>query len=178
MTKRILPTPEQLRELLRYEPETGKLFWKERPREACATNRSFGIWKSRFAGKEALACIDEGYKTGFMFSSKQRAHRVAWAIYYGQWPKDQIDHINQDRSDNRISNLREAANCQNQWNISVRSSSRTGLKGVGFRNGKYLARICVEGNRIFLGYFPTKESAHAAYCNAAEKYHGKFARKN
>lgn len=178
MTKKILPTPEQLRELLTYDPETGKLFWKERPIGLFASRRAFSAWNKRFAGQEAMSCVDEGYKTGCLFNSRVRAHRIAWALYFGSWPKDQIDHINGDRSDNRICNLRESSNAENQWNTSVRSYSSSGLKGIGRKgdSGRWMARISVNGERKYLGTFTTPEDAHRAFCEAAHKYHGEFAR--
>lgn len=178
MTKSSLPTPEELRQLLRYEPETGKLYWKPRPAETFATPRAASIWRSRFLGKEALACVDDGYKTGFLKGRRVRAHRVAWAIYYGEWPIDQVDHINRDRSDNRICNLRASSNSENQWNTAIRSSSSSGFKGVR-RNGKtgrWMARITVNGDRKYLGNFGSPDEAYAAFCEAAKKYHGEFAR--
>lgn len=178
MSKRILPTPDELRQLLRYEPETGKLFWKERPENMFATPRAFGIWNTRFANREAFTAVDDGYKQGTIFHKRYRAHRVAWAVHHGEWPKSQIDHINRDRSDNRIKNLRIATNAQNQWNITVRRKSGVGLKGVvkGTRGKGWYARISVNGVRMSLGYFVTPELAHAAYCEAAKKFHGEFAR--
>lgn len=178
MTKRSLPTPEELRQLLRYDPETGKLYWKPRPDSSFATLNAAGVWNARFCGKEALACVDDGYRTGFLKGRRVRAHRIAWAIYYGEYPENQVDHINRVRSDNRICNLRASSGSENQWNTVTRSSSKSGLKGVR-RNGstgRWMARITVNGDRKYLGNFESAEAAHAAYCAAAQKYHGEFAR--
>lgn len=177
MAKRILPTPEQLRQLLRYEPETGKLFWKKRPLSMFTSNRAGNAWNSRFAGKEALSSAhNTGYFCGGILGKVFLAHRVAWAVYYGEWPREEIDHINGDRKDNRISNLREASRLENSRNAARRSDNSSGLKGVGVHKGQWRARMRIDGKSRHLGYFPTPEAAHAAYCEAAKKYHGEFAR--
>jgi hypothetical protein len=89
----------------------------------------------------------------------------------------QVDHINGDGLDNRRSNLRLATNAQNLQNQKRRSTNTSGYKGVSlYRDGRWSARIRANGRRVFLGYFATPELAHAAYCAAAEKYHGEFAR--
>lgn len=173
-----LPTPEQLRELLRYEPNTGKLFWKERPLSMFSTGRHCNVWNARYRDKEAFTATDEGYKQGTIFYKRYKAHRVAWAIHYGEWPNGQIDHVNRNRSDNRIVNMRIATNAQNQWNVAVRKESAIGFKGVVKSRGGngWYARISVNGVRKNLGYFFDPEDAHAAYCKAAKKYHGEFSR--
>jgi hypothetical protein len=99
MTKE-LPSPDLLRKLLRYEPETGKLFWRERDREFFKSDRDYKVWNIRFAGKEAFTASDCGYKTGKVFGKTYRAHRIIWALQTGAWPRDEIDHIDQDKSNN------------------------------------------------------------------------------
>lgn len=88
------------------------------------------------------------------------------------------DHINRSTLDNRRENLRLATNAQNQANKKVSSFSQSGLKGISYRKnrGHWRACIRVNGKEIYLGSFPTKEIAHEAYCQAAVKYHGEFAR--
>ena len=73
-----------------------------------------------------------GYKVGSVFSKRLLAHRVAWAIYYGVWPEDCIDHINGDRSDNRISNLRDANKSTNGMNRGPQRNNSSGMKGIYF----------------------------------------------
>lgn len=179
MAKRIVPAPEQLRDLLIYDPETGKLYWKRRPAEMFATPRSFGLWNTRFASAEAFTAIKgSGYKHGKIFSRQYLAHRVIWAIHYGEWPTSQIDHIDNDRLNNRIGNLREATHSENMHNQCNRKTNKSGYKGVNWdsRDKAFRAQISYEGKKIFLGYHSTAEAAHAAYCKAAKKYHGEFAR--
>lgn len=179
MTKRSLPTPEELRQLLRYEPETGKLFWKERSAEMFKDKRTHGMWNTRYAGKEAFTTISAyGYRGGKVFDRMYLTHRVAWAIHYGEWPDDQIDHVDNDKLNNRIGNLREATHSENMHNQGVRKTNTSGYKGVSWDSGRktYRARIRLGGKMIYLGRFSSAEAAHAAYCEAAKKYHGDFAR--
>lgn len=179
MTNRILPTPDRLRELLTYDPETGKLFWKERPSVDFKNSRLCNSWNARFSGKEAFTADNgKGYLCSFIFKMPMKAHRVAWAIHHGEWPDGHIDHISGMKGDNRISNLRIATIAENQWNTALKSANTSGLKGVSWsvRQGKWRARIGVNGVMVWLGYFESKEDAHAAYGAAAKKYHGEFAR--
>lgn len=179
MAAKPLPSPEVLRQLLRYEPDTGRLFWLPRPREMFATQRSFSAWHSNFCGKEALtATHKQGYRFGSVLCTPYLAHRIAWAIYHGEWPEDQIDHANCDKQDNRISNLRQANHFENMRNVRLKRSNRIGLKGVSHHpeTGRWRARIHTNRRQLSLGLFDTPEEAHAAYCAAAKKTQGEFAR--
>ncbi len=110
--------------------------------------------------------------------------RVAWKIQTGEDPGDrQVDHINVNTTDNRWSNLRLADSRQNSSNRrKPKAGSWSKYKGVTFKRNKngdiarIIAAIMVRGKHICLGRFPTEEEAHAAYCEAAKKYHGEFAR--
>lgn len=179
MTKRSLPTPEELRQLLRYEPETGKLYWKPRPASMFKNKQAYGAWNTKYAGEEAFTAIDDsGYRRGSVFDRRYWAHRVIWAIHYGEWPEDQIDHVDNDGLNNRLSNLREATASENQRNQGARKTNKSGYKGVSWhsRDKAFHAQISVDGKQISLGLHATAEAAHAAYCEAAKKYHGEFAR--
>lgn len=156
MAKKLIPTPEELRQLLRYEPETGKLYWLKRPRQAFASQRSYNSWNSKHGGKEALTTITaEGYKSGTVLRTHQLAHRVAWAIHHGEWPTLQIDHINRDRNDNRIENLRDVSKRENARNMGRRWDNKSGCTGVSWckREGKWTAYIR-HHRQIHLGYTP------------------------
>lgn len=140
------PTPDELRSRLRYEPETGLLYWRD---------------GEKFAGRRAFVAVTKrGYHaTTFRpRAGKQTslsAHRVAWAIYHGEWPSGQIDHINGDKLDNRILNLRDVSNAVNAKNMALKSNNKSGVPGV-FRHsqtGKWSAQINNGEKTIGLGCF-------------------------
>ena len=166
-----LPSPELLRKLLRYDAETGKLFWLHRPRSMFTSDRVFSSWNSRFSGNEAFSTIKkDGYMCGGMLSKTFKAHRVAWALYFGQWPEFEIDHINGDRSDNRIKNLRSATKSINQRNSALPSNNTSGHHGVSFDKltGKWRAWIAINGKFKHLGlFFDIEDAISARRCSEA-----------
>jgi hypothetical protein len=101
------------------------------------------------------------------------AHRLAWLYVYGDWPAEQIDHVNRDRTDNRIANLREITQAQNCQNRSVQHNSTSGVAGVTWNKtlGKWHARIGLGGRRRHVGWFRTKAEATAARLAAEIKLH-------
>jgi hypothetical protein len=105
------------------------------------------------------------------------AHRVAWLYMTGEWPAGDIDHINNNRSDNRFSNLRPATRSLNIANSTKKKSNSSGFKGVSFSkaNRKWFAKITVNYRQQSLGYFNTPQEAHAAYVHAAREAFGEFA---
>jgi hypothetical protein len=113
------------------------------------------------------------------FKSKEvLAHRLAWYFVFGEFPEQHIDHINGDKTDNRIQNLRLANPAQNSWNMRKSVRNTSGFKGVSWdeKNRLWCAQIQTHGKNKKLGRFSTKELAHAAYIDAAKKLHGDFAR--
>lgn len=170
-------TPGFLSEILKYDPLTGKLFWKERPVSMFSNSRACRSWNSRYAGKEAFTADLNGYRQGMINYRTLYAHRVAWAIYYGEWPTDQIDHINCDRSDNRIANLRSADAFGNNRNQMLMKNNTSGFKGVSrARSGRWVAKIMAGGKYKHLGTFDSAVEAAKVYARAAAGYHGEFAR--
>ena len=151
-------TAEQLRSILDYDPETGIFTWKVR------TSTSVKV------GDVAGCLGGGGYLLIQLQSRKYKAHRLAWLYMCGSWPKDQIDHINRDRADNRISNLREVSHKQNHQNRSKPSNNTSGHSGVSWyrRDSKWQATITHNYKDIHLGCFATIEEAIAAR-KAAEK---------
>jgi hypothetical protein len=153
---------ELIREHLRYEPESGQIFWTKK-----AGRRSV-------VGAEAGTVTTQGYRMVTLCGEMCFAHRIAWFFQNGELPSTRLDHVNGDRLDNRIANLRQADAFQNRWN-----SRRVGQKlpkGVSQHHRKFRALITARGHRSDLGYFDTPEEAHEAYRAAAEKLHGEFAR--
>lgn len=113
-----------------------------------------------------------------MFNCKMyAAHRLAWYFVYGRWPINQIDHINGIRNDNRIENLREAFQTENQWNARIRVDNSSGVKNVTWhkRVGKWMVQIMKEGKRT-RKYFSSLEDAKIWASNYREKHHGDFFR--
>ena len=167
--KKLLPSHEELRKLLRYEPETGKLFWLHRP-------NARKEWNTRHAGKEAFTAKSGRYRHGSVNNVLFYAHRVIWAIETGAWPTDEIDHINGNGLDNTWQNLRKATRFQNMKNLKKPSTNTSGYKGVSKHTevNKWIARIRSDGKLMCLGNFETKEEAYAAYCKASAKLHGQF----
>jgi len=106
------------------------------------------------------------------------AHRLAWWFHYQEWPENQIDHINGERSDNRIINLRQATNAQNQHNSQVRKDSKTGVKGVTWNAQRQAYVVQIHANKVkrYLGCFNDLETAARAYADAAIEMHGEYRR--
>ena len=159
-------THERLTEVLHYDSESGVFAWKLKKGKGDT-------------GNVAGSAMPAGYLRIMVDGERFFAHRLAWFYVHKMWPTQQIDHINLDNSDNKINNLREATQSQNQANkpINARVNS-TGYKGVSYKKsrGKFIARIRVNKKLIDLGYFDTAESAHLAYVDAANTNFGEFAR--
>jgi len=150
-----------LRQLLDYDHLTGLFSWKSRPPEMFDTDALCAAWNSCYAGKPALQGENLGYRRGIILGRRFRSHRVAWAIYYGEWPNDQIDHINGIKTDNRIVNLRVVDASKNARNRKIPKNNRSGTVGVRFKPDirKWTASISVNGKRKYLGVYERKEDA-------------------
>ena len=156
---------EQARKLLRYEPETGKLFWLPRNRDPFSSDAKMRSWNTRYAGREALSAINsKGYREGRVLGCNFVAHRVIWLMQTGKWPKADIDHINGVRHDNRLENLRAASRSENMRNAKRRSNNTSGVNGVYWNRwaSKWEACIRINGRQKHLGYFSTVEAAASA----------------
>jgi hypothetical protein len=168
---------EIVREFLDYSSETGKFYWKHRDVCHFVSERGWRQWNDRYPGLEAGSINPIGYRQIRIFKKKlYMAHRLAWVHYYGEIPEQFIDHINGDKLDNRIVNLRKASRSDNVRNRHM-SKGAIPLKGVSKLCGyddRYRAYVFLDNKQIHLGCFDTPEEAHAAYCAAAKKYHGEF----
>ncbi len=162
-----LPSQAALRELLRYDPETGIFTWRSR-------GKKHQLWDNKNAGKIAGNVSKNGYIRITIRNKNYWAHRLAWVYVYGAITKLDVDHENLIKTDNRISNLRLATRSQNHANKPSRVGSLP--RGVARNHKRYLAQISVARKYIYLGTFDTPEQAHANYVAAAKKYYGEFAR--
>jgi hypothetical protein len=153
---------DRLKEVLFYNPQTGQMSWR--------------VPRGRVRAGDLITCLNSaGYIVVRVDNTLMRAHRVAWAMTYGFWPQE-IDHINGNRSDNRIENLRECTRQQNMKNLKKGKYNKSGLKGVSWHAAcaKWQAHIKADGKNFYLGLFETKEEAHDAYIQASNKLHGVF----
>jgi hypothetical protein len=171
-----LPAIAELRELFEYDPDTGILRWKVRPRHHFKNEGAWKAWNTRYAGS-ITGCSDKlGYLRTNIRGTPHLTHRLIWALHYGEWV-DYIDHENRVPGDNRIKNLRAATSSQNQHNLAASSHNKSGFKGVSWHKAtrKWRATIFVNWKQTYLGLFATAEEAYAAYCKAAAELHGDFA---
>lgn len=155
-------TPELIREFIDYNPQTGEMVWRVRSIEWFSSTRERNAWNGARAGKKALNSLkDDGYKHGRILYRTVKAHRVAFAHFHGRWPSDCIDHINGDRTDNRIDNLQESSRTLNAQNRAMMSNNKSGVTGVLWRprDKRWVARIGKNGKQFHLGSFEAKEDA-------------------
>lgn len=156
---------EEIKNHIGYSPEDGSFFWKKRAR-----------------GRKASGRVGFKDPNGYIYirvlGRKYRAHKLAWFIHYGEWPEKDIDHINQDKSDNRISNLRLATPSENGCNKGIPRHNRSGVKGVHFSLSRFF-----QGKRPWIaevkkvGFkksraFHTRQEAVAAIKGIRESLHG------
>ncbi len=163
---------ETLRQLLDYNPDTGELVWKPRPIENWQDLAKGRTWNTRYSGKPALNAPLQGrYFHGRIFDTGYRAHRVCWALHYGEWPND-IDHIDHNGFNNRITNLRSVTTAENLQNQSMQKRNTSGCCGVHWatRDKRWIAAIKANGVEIKLGNFLSKWDAIAARKAAEIKY--------
>ena len=155
--------PEEVRAVLDYAPETGAFTWKVR------------VGNQR-AGSRAETDHSAGYLQVSLFGRAILAHRLAWFYVHGTWPVSEIDHVNRQRTDNRISNLREATRSQNGINNPIRKNNTSGVVGVSWSASRFrwTAQIVINKKCIPLGRYINKEDAISARKQAETKYHGNF----
>ena len=157
-------TAERVRELLVYEPETGE--FRNR------IKRNGRAMPGQIAGSPG-SCGRKKIKIDGTF---YRTYRLAWLWMTGEWPEDEIDHIDGDPANDRWSNLRQATRSQNLQNARIGQRNTSGFKGVSPRKNRWMAQITLHGTAHYLGCFAAPEEAYAAYVAAAERLFGEFAR--
>ena len=156
-------TQAQLKEVLHYDPTTGAFTWLVRRNSRVP------------AGSIAGGVDSKGYGFITITGTHYRAHRLAWLYTYGTFPVAYIDHVNRDRLDNRLDNLREATGMENAKNTVKYANNTSGFRGVNLHpSGKWRATGQIAGKQKHLGLFSTPEAASAAYEAFAAQHHGAF----
>lgn len=145
-------TPEKLKQILKYSPETGDFTWGEYSKPS---HRGGG------PGSPAGTINKAGYVVIMIDGKNYKAHRLAWALFYGEWPQGVIDHVNRITHDNRIENLRDVTQVENGRNRIEPKHNKSGRRGVSFirARGKWYASITVNYKTINLGCFDDYEDA-------------------
>ncbi|MTH33035.1 hypothetical protein GL279_00285 [Paracoccus limosus] len=179
--------PDILRQLLRYDAETGKLFWRERGPEwfksdGQGAEKACKKWNTVWAGREAFTAVGKsGHQTGAVFAKNFLKHRVIWAMHYG-WPEDLIDHIDGDPGNNRIENLRPANQGQNKANAGKRWFRNPSSRYIGVswsrKERKWIAQVGHAGTTSRAGCFTCETTAAIARDRLAKDIKGEFARLN
>lgn len=164
---KIDPTVERVRECFDYDLNTGVFTWKVRNSNRVRIGDSTG----------SLSTTD-GYLYIRLDRRNHVAHRLAWAFVHGFFPAEDVDHINGNRADNRIENLREASRAENGQNRKTPVNNKSGVKGVCHhqKTGKWRAQIHFEGKQHFFGLYDSLECAAEAARAGREKLHKEFAR--
>lgn len=168
------PTYHTAVRLLKADFKTGKLFWLPRSPDLFKNKKRCASWNSRFAGKEALTAKNpHGHRSGTLLGRSCWAHRVIWLLAHKEWPKNQIDHINGDASDNRLVNLRDVTASENLRNQRRSRNNTSGVLGVSWNKTeqKWRVQIMADGRNKTVGQFVEIEDAIAVR-KAAEKLYG------
>jgi hypothetical protein len=152
---------------IKYDPVTGFFY--------ALTNR-----KSKLKIGQPLggSLTTSGYRRICVFQKHYYIHRLVWFYVHKKWPAEYIDHINMDRSDNRLCNLREANIFQNRYNALKRKDNTSGMKGISWnkRSNQWIVQINANKKKHFLGGFTDKTKAYEARLKAMQQLHGEFAR--
>lgn len=144
----------ELKERLFYDEKTGIFYWKMKPRRRIKT------------GAVAGGVNNRGYLRIKLDNKFYSSHRLAWLYVHGVWPKNFIDHINGDKSDNRICNLREATRRENAQNLKIHRAGKLAGCSYNKKINKWNARMTINKKYINLGFYETEVEAHLAYKNA------------
>ena len=155
-----LPSQKKLQELFYYKD--GELYWKERIHSSIDLSKPAG-----YVGKDRYRRIQIEGKL-------YKAHRLVWKYHYGKDPKEFIDHIDGNKINNNIKNLREATRQQNNFNKATQKNNELGIKGVRKDGNKYRATIIINGKKKHLGMFFTIEEARLAREESEKKLFKEF----
>jgi len=172
-----LITQDLIRDLISYEKQTGYAYWKERSREYFKCDGDWNTWNKNHALNQCsnIGTDSKSHKSYYridIFGKRFMLHRIIWLHEYGSMPDGQIDHIDGNGLNNRLSNLRDVTHKQNRKNSRKQSNNISGVSGVGWRDckGKWRAYIKVDNSNIHLGYFNLFKDAVAARRSAEIHY--------
>lgn len=162
----IINEVEEIKKILNYDLITGEFTWAIK-RKGCKKGNTAGALNKTIGYR--YLCIN--YK-------KYLAHRVAWAYVHGEFPKNEIDHIDGNKQNNAISNLREATRVENTWNTKISKRNTSGFKNVSLhkKTGLWRATLNCKNANVINKYFKTKEDAVIFLQKEREKHHGNFSR--
>lgn len=165
-------TQEELKELFYYDSDTGLFTWKKKPKNGSQIGQVAGSLSAKPDKHVIYVNIQIG-RTSYM------AHNLAWLYVYGEYPPDagfELDHVDRDGTNNRLSNLRPVTPSQQTFNQRLRSNNTSGHRGVTWHGTKqkWQAYIGAEVKRIFLGWFDTFDEAVAARQAAELKFYGEL----
>lgn len=153
-------TADRLRDVINYDPITGVFTWRAR------------VSSTIYAGDPAGSLSSRGYLRITVDKIEYRANRLAWLYMHGSWPEFEVDHIDGDRANNRIVNLRDATRAINSQNQRrAQSHNKCGVLGVSAKRNRWEARITYGGIKRYIGTFETQELAHEAYLEAKRRFH-------
>lgn len=164
---------DTLKKLLRYDRETGKLYWRVRSADMFSDGYrnaagNCANWNARYANTEALSTVStSGYLYGPVLGKKLAAHRVIFCMEYGYWPEN-VDHIDGARTHNRLENLRDVTVAENNMNLSIRSDNKTGCGGVHWDEARRKWLVRVKGRHV--GRYDVFEEAVAARAAASKQF--------
>ena len=177
MSAKQLPPAAYLRECFAYNPITGVLTWRKRPRRHFTIKRIWLTWTTRYAMNTAGRLTQKGHIGIVLNGTTFFSHRIIWKLMTGREPLITIDHANGKPSDNRWRNLRAATIRQQSWNSRINKDNTSGYRGVSKIGNRWMVRIRTLNNeRIYLGCYPTAAAAGAVYVAASRQLHGEFYR--
>lgn len=157
-----LPSRTYLRECFEYDLMSGEAYWLERPIDHFDSYRTYSSWNNRFAFSRLESLTINGYYCASIDGVAYKLHRLCWMWWYGYNPLI-IDHIDRNRTNNRIVNLRSVNKLENNINSKIRIDNTSGYKGVyAGRNGKWVASTQYNKKQLYLGQYPSPEEAAEA----------------
>lgn len=163
-------TQQELSDIFEYHPETGAFTWKPRSEKFFRSAGYAKSWNEKFAGR-VVAGVTNGKGYALLEFRRKRvlAHRAAWALVHGEYPSGSIDHIDGERLNNRLTNLRDVSHSVNMRNQKLNRNNKTGFSGIFWNGTSYEAGIKFKKRKIHLGKFSTLEKAVDARKDAEKR---------